>query len=127
MFIPHLKPRSFHLRPWEESPEGYFYTSPNPERWAPGNEHNQCVGADLTSGTTIAPTHRIHYVLGTGAVVNITVPWATFAGEIILIPDAAFTWTAAGNIAVAGTAVIGRPVHLTYHPAKGKWYTHAIA
>jgi len=102
-------------------------SSPNPERWAPGNEHNQCVGADLASAATIVPTHRIHRVTGTAAVVNITPPWATFSGEIILVPTGAFTTTAAGNIATAVTAVVDRPLHLTYVPSTGKWYLAAVA
>jgi hypothetical protein len=57
------------------------------------------------------------------AMVNITPPYPTFCGEITIIPGAAFTWTAAGNIAVAGTAVVGKPVKFLYLPTTGKWYS----
>jgi len=78
------------------------------------------------AGTNVF-TYPITRVSGTEAMVTITPPYDDFQGTIILIPTAAFTWTNAGNIAVAGTAVAGRPVHLTYDPNAGKWYTHAIA
>ena len=102
-------------------------SSPNPERWNPGNEHNQCVGADLASAATIAPTHRIHWITGTAEITTITLPWNTFSGELILVPAGAFTTATGGNIAVAVTAVANRPLHFTYHPGKGLWYPHAIA
>jgi len=73
------------------------------------------------------PTYPITRVSGTEAITGITVPYAGFSGTIILIPTAAWTWTDAGNIATAGTAVASRPVHLTYDPNAAKWYAHAIA
>jgi hypothetical protein len=56
---------------------------------------------------------------------TITVPDATgsygpFTGTIVLIPTAAFTWDATGNIAIAGTAVVGRALHMTYNGTA--WY-----
>lgn len=59
---------------------------------------------------------------GTNAMTGITVPYADFQGTIIVEPGAAFTWTAATNIAVAGTAVLNRAVHFTYDPYRNKWY-----
>lgn len=102
-------------------------SSPTHERWMPGNEHNQCVGADLASAATITPTHRIHYITGTAEIATITLPWNTFSGDLVLIPDGAFTIATSGNIITAVTAVANRPLILTYHPAKGKWYIHAVA
>jgi hypothetical protein len=102
-------------------------STPTPERWGVGNEHNQVIGGDLVSGTTIVPTHRIHYVTGTGAIVNIALPWPNFSGDLVLIPQGAFTTTIAGNVATALTAVADRPIILFYVPSKGKWFGHAIA
>lgn len=127
MFIASLKIRSGHRFPWWETPEGKFYATPFPERWTVGNEHNQIVGPDLASATTIAPTHSIHVVIGTTAIVNITLPWVGFAGEITLVAAAIWTWTAAGNIAVAGTTTAaGRSIRFVYVPATGKWYPSII-
>lgn len=84
-------------------------------------------GAVLVSATTIAPTAAIHHVSGTAAIVNITVPTGTPAGaSICLIPDAIFTWTAAGNIGLAGTAVVGKALIMVWDGAT-KWYPSYIA
>jgi hypothetical protein len=78
----------------------------------------------IASATTIAPTTPILFVSGTTAIVNITVgaPISTGGGTITLIPTGAFTWTAAGNIAVLGTAVVNRALTMTYDAATTKWY-----
>ena len=78
----------------------------------------------IASATTIAPTTPIVFVSGTTAVVNITAaaPISTGGGTITLIPTGAFTWTAAGNIAVLGTAVVNRALTMTYDATTTKWY-----
>ena len=78
----------------------------------------------IASATTIAPTTPIAFVSGTTAVVNITAaaPISTGGGTITLIPTGAFTWTTAGNIAVAGTAVVSRTLTMTYDATTTKWY-----
>lgn len=78
----------------------------------------------IASATTIAPTKPITFISGTTAVVNITAPSpiSVGGGTIILIPTGAFTWTAAGNIAVLGTAVVNRALSLTYDVTTTKWY-----
>jgi len=89
---------------------------------------NSCMGADLASGATVAPTSLIHNVTGAAAVVNITVPWPAFAGVVYFIAQGIFTWTAAGNIAVAGTSTaVGRAVGFLYNPVIGKWYPLTVA
>ena len=78
----------------------------------------------IASATTIAPTTPIVFISGTTAVVTITAaaPISTGGGTITLIPTGAFTWTTAGNIAVAGTAVVNRALTMTYDSATTKWY-----
>ena len=78
----------------------------------------------IASATTIAPTTPIAFVSGTTAVVTITAaaPISTGGGAITLIPTGAFTWTTAGNIAVAGTAVVSRALTMTYDVTTTKWY-----
>lgn len=84
---------------------------------------DQTTGAVLASAATIAPTNPVHHVSGTAAVVNITVPAACpYTGCVItLVPDGIFTWTAAGNIAVLGTAVVNRSITFTWEPVSAKW------
>ena len=78
----------------------------------------------VASATTIAPTTPIAFVSGTTAVVTITAaaPISAGGGTITLIPTGAFTWTTAGNIAVAGTAVVSRALTMTYDVTTTKWY-----
>jgi hypothetical protein len=84
------------------------------------------VGTAIASATTIAPVAPLTHITGTTAVVNITAP-ASFAvsgsgGCLVLIPDAAFTTTNAGNIAIASTAVLSKQLSMCYDNATAKWY-----
>ena len=78
----------------------------------------------VASAATIAPTTPITFISGTAAVVTITAPSPISAGggAVVLIPTGAFTWTTAGNIAVAGTAVVSRALTMTYDATTTKWY-----
>ena len=78
----------------------------------------------IASAATIAPTKSITFISGTAAVVTITAStsFSTAGGTITLIPTGAFTWTTAGNIAVAGTAVVNRALTMTYDSGTTKWY-----
>jgi hypothetical protein len=78
----------------------------------------------IASAATIAPTTQITFISGTAAVVTITAPAPISAGggTITLIPTGVFTWTAAGNIAVLGTAVVGRALTMIYDVTTTKWY-----
>jgi hypothetical protein len=78
----------------------------------------------VASAATIAPTTPIVFISGTAAVVTITAPApiSSGGGTITLIPTGAFTWTAAGNIAVLGTASVNVALTMTYNSATSKWY-----
>jgi hypothetical protein len=78
----------------------------------------------IASAATIAPTKQITFISGTTAIVTITAaaPISSGGGVIRLIPTGAFTWTTAGNIAVAGTAVVSRVLTLVYDATTTKWY-----
>lgn len=83
------------------------------------------VGTAIASATTIAPTAPIHHITGTAAIVNITAPsdlTGSVGAMLTLIPDGIFTWTNGGNIAIAGTAVVGKAINFTYDPGTTKWY-----
>jgi len=83
----------------------------------------------IASATTIAPTTPIVFISGTTAVVNITAaaPISTGGGTITLIPTGIFTWTTAGNIALAGTAVVSKALTMTYDVTTTKWYPSYVA
>lgn len=78
----------------------------------------------VASAATIAPTTSIVFISGTAAIDTITAPTpiASGGGRITLIPTGAFTWTTAGNIAVAGTAVVSRALDIIYDVTTTKWY-----
>lgn len=79
----------------------------------------------IAAAATIAPTQYFNFVTGTTAIVTITPPnGCTIVCEIVLIPfDAStFTTTAAGNIALATTAVRFQALRLVYNSSQSKWY-----
>ena len=78
----------------------------------------------LLATTAAAATTQSTFISGVAAVVTITAPAPISAGggTITLIPTGAFTWTAAGNIAVLGTAVVSRALTMTFDVTTTKWY-----
>lgn len=85
------------------------------------NGLTQGEGTALTvSSNTIAPTNAIHQV-GAGLVKTITVPSGLTSGTIALVPTAAFTYDATGNVLGTGTAVVGRTMFATLSSSTGKW------
>ena len=79
----------------------------------------------VASAATIAVTTDILQVSGTTQIATITAPSAfSNGGQITIIPTGAFTTTiTGGNIAVATTAVVGKPLTMTYiGGAVLKWY-----
>jgi hypothetical protein len=89
-----------------------------------GNKDNALVNPNTQASAagTNTFTYPVTVVSGTAAMVDITVPYPSFQGRITLLPTGAFTWTAAGNIAVLGTAVVARLLDFYYNPITGKWY-----
>lgn len=82
----------------------------------------------IASATTIAPKQEVVRVSGVAAIVNITVPSVTgFSTVLYVIPTGIFTWTAAGNIGLAGTAVVGKLIVFVYSKAASKWYPSVVA
>lgn len=81
------------------------------------------VGANVASAGTITPTGPVFHVTGAVAIATINVPTNTLPSPMItIIPDGAFTWTTAGNIALAGTAVVSKALSFYYDSGTTKWY-----
>ncbi|MGZ8842133.1 MAG: hypothetical protein ACXW18_00605 [Pyrinomonadaceae bacterium] len=84
----------------------------------------QFEGAVLAiSSNTITPTNSIHHV-GAGLIKTITVPTNFTSGVLYVIPDAAFTYDATGNIVVpsgGGTAVVNKLMVFVYSSSASKW------
>ena len=81
---------------------------------------NEQIGSLQNAAATMTVYQTVFHVTGATPIVNITPPYTGFTGEVCLIPDSAFTTTAAGNIAKASTAVINVPLRLKYDGTK--WY-----
>jgi hypothetical protein len=82
----------------------------------------------LASATTITPKQEVVRVSGVAAIVNITVPYTgSFSTVLYVIPTGAFTWTTAGNIGLAGTAVPNKLIVFVYSRAANKWYPSVVA
>ena len=99
--------------------------------WVPGwnNVNPPAVTATVASqaGATTVSGPLFH-VSGTNAITSWTLPTGFTAGSFTVIPDAAFTWTNAGNIGGAGgTAVAGKSLTFTYDTNAAKWYPSYIA
>jgi hypothetical protein len=84
------------------------------EHFTVGGGINRVFGADLVSATTVAITHRYHRVSGTATIQTISPPWVGFAGEVVLIPLAAFVLGTSGNIVSGLTAVVDVPIELHF-------------
>jgi hypothetical protein len=81
------------------------------------------VGAAVASAATITPSAPVFHVTGTTSIVTISLPTGFNGGQIYIIFDGVAAWTAAGNIAVAGTpTTAGSMVYFTYDRNTGKWY-----
>lgn len=87
-----------------------------------GGYYPVSVGSTVPSfAGEITPTGPIFHVSGTDAITGIAVPGG-FSGQITIIPDGIFTWTTAGNIALAGTAVVSKAIIFTYDSSTKMWY-----
>lgn len=90
----------------------------------PGTIATSAVAATVPSGSTITPLKAIAFISGTTTVNTISVPnnMLLTGGTITLIPTGVWTWTTAGNIALAGTSVVSKALIMTYDYGTGKWY-----
>ncbi len=78
--------------------------------------------AVASAAGAILPSGPLFHVTGALAVTGFTIPLGFAGGSFTIIPDGAFTWTTAGNIGLAGTAVVGRTLVFTWDSGAGKFY-----
>jgi len=78
----------------------------------------------IASANTIAPTLGVTCVSGATLVKTITVPagCASGGGRLTLISLGTWVWDATGNIQMAGTPVLYRPIEFYWLPSVGKWF-----
>lgn len=94
--------------------------------WVPGWGNTSApVGATLavaSAAGAILPSGPLFTSSGTAAITGFTIPVGFKSGSFSIVPTGAFTWTTAGNIGLAGTAVVGRILTFTWDAAAGKFY-----
>ena len=99
--------------------------------WAPGwntpGEPAQVTAAVASAAGVILPSGPLFHVTGALAVTGFTIPVGFVSGSFTVIPDGTFTWTTAGNIALAGTAVINKALTFTWDATNSKWIPSYIA
>jgi len=106
---------------------GYQYIcSTISNSWVAGWNTPGPYGATATVASAagaIQPSGPLFTVSGTAAVTGFTAPvgW-TGVGSFCTVPTGAYTFTTAGNIGLAGTAVVGRVLCFTWHATASKWY-----
>lgn len=77
----------------------------------------------VASAASITPSGPLFHVTGTAAIANIVLPLGFSHGSITIIADGVFSWTNAGNIAVASsTVVVGKQYIFSYDYGQSKWY-----
>jgi hypothetical protein len=115
-----------------------FLCSTITNTWVPGfsNAWLPVAGGPTTAVASAAgailPSGPLFHVTGTAAVTGFTIPVgcaATAVGtcSFTIIPDGAFTWTTAGNIALAGTAVVNKALTFLWDAKNSKWVPNYIA
>lgn len=93
--------------------------------WVPGfnnPEPAQATATVASAAGAITPSGPLFSVSGALAVTGFTFPVGfTGKGGFCVVPTGAFTWTTAGNINTAGTAVVGRTLCFTWSATASKW------
>ncbi len=92
--------------------------------WVPGWQNTDspaCTAAVASAAGVILPSGPLFHVTGALAVTGFTIPVGFTHGSFTVIPDGTFTWTAAGNIAVLGTAVVNRALTFTWDATNSKF------
>jgi hypothetical protein len=101
--------------------------------WVPGLGNPGVSGTPVglttlvASAATLVPSGQRFHVSGTVAIVNISAPYGN-TGQVTIIFDGVDTWTAAGNISIAGTnTTAGTSVTFTWDSSTSKWVPNRVA
>lgn len=107
--------------------------------WVPGfgnpgsSQQPPAVTAAVASAAgQVTPSGPLFHITGTLAITGFLVPvgfngTALGGGQFCVIPDGAFTWTTANNIALAGTAVVNKQLCFLWDGTNSKWVPSYIA
>lgn len=99
--------------------------------WVPGWNNSMAPQPTVTvasAASLVTPSGPLFIISGALAITGFNTPVGfTNAGSFTVIPTGVFTWTAANNIALAGTAVVGKALTFTYNVSTNKYYPSYIA
>jgi len=100
--------------------------------WVPGFNNTSAplspVAALASAAGLVTPPGPLFHMTGALAVTGFNAPLGFTSGEIRIINDGIWTWTAANNIAVAGTVTtVGTTIMFVYDPITAKWYPSRVA
>jgi len=116
---------SIAVTPWINAVNGNQWLLGTDGVWVPGwNNTSAPIGVSATVASAagvVTPSGRLFHVTGTAAITGWTLPVGFTGGSFTVIPDGAFTWTTATNIALAGTAVVNRELTFTWDAVAAKW------
>lgn len=78
----------------------------------------------VASANTTVISAPITFISGTAVIKTLVIgaPISATGGQVTLIPTGAFTWDTTANFAIAGTAVVGKALIVTYNQGTDKWY-----
>lgn len=124
-------------RPWNESPEGKFYTDAtlsgdlNNQSFSTVQTQAQPLPVTLASAATITPPTKLTFVTGTTQVANVTPPNPAAYCEVSLCftdgsPGAFLTNGAAYPIKTAYQPIQNRPIDLCWDPSSKFWWAKAV-
>lgn len=112
--------------PWVNTQNGnqWLYSSVT-GAWVPGFRNTSAPIATTatvaSAASAILPSGPAFSVSGTAAVTGFTIPVGGVAASFKIFPTGNFTWTTAGNIGLAGTAVTGRVLEFTWDHTSSKY------
>lgn len=113
------------ITPWINVTNGNQWLRSVDGLWVPGFGNKTAgpgVTADVASAAgVVLPSGPLFHITGALAITGFTLPVGFTGGSFTVIPDGTFTWTTAGNIALAGTAVVNRSLTFTWDSNVGKF------
>lgn len=98
--------------------------------WVPGWQNTgspACTAAVASAAGTVTPSGPLFHITGALAITGFVIPIGFTHGSFTVIPDGTFTWTAAGNIAILGTAVVNKAITFIWDATNSKWVPNVLA
>jgi hypothetical protein len=121
---------STYVTPWLNVSNGrQWLCSSITNAWVPGFGNTSAPAGVTTlvasAAGQVTPSGPLFHINGTAAITGFLYPIGMNVGQLggsfCVVPDAIFTWTAANNIAVLGSAVVNRTLCFTWDATNSKW------